>query len=186
MGASIGDSARQGGSKGLPRSLAGLVEGIDEGAGVSYLLADLNGDQNLNLTAPSHVELNRELQSSDDMVGALSIGTAQQLGIITLPAGKLWECEAGFSLETNAAGAQLCCSIFDLLSVQAEGVGGMLLPMTNLLNQNHSNQCKAFIDTRNRSSVVTIELRILSGVNVTLIYSGSTSHGPTWLKVRSL
>ena len=154
--------------------------------GTSYLLAELGGDQNANLTAPSHVQLDVEAQASPDMVGALSVGTAQQLGIITVPAGKVWEIEAGFSFETNAAGAQLCCSIFDLLAVGAIGVGGMLLPQTNLLNQNHSPQCKAFLDTRERSGIVTIELRILSGVNVTLIYTATTAHGPTWLKMRSI
>ncbi len=155
--------------------------------GVSFLLAELaTTDQNLNLTAPNHVELETETQASDDMVGSLSVGSQQQNGIITVPPGKVWEIEAGFSFETNAAGAQLCCSIFDLLAVSAIGVGGMLLPQTSLLNQNHSPQCKAFLDTRDRSGIVTIELRILSGVNVTLIYQATTAHGPTWLKMRSI
>lgn len=155
--------------------------------GTSYLLAELaTTDQNLNLTPPNHVEMETETQASDDMVGALSVGSQQQNGIITVPAGKVWEIEAGFSFQTNAAGAQLCCAIFDLLAVSAIGVGGMLLPQTNLLNENHSPQCKAFLDTRNRSGIVTIELRILSGVNVTLIYQATTAHGPTWMKIRSI
>lgn len=155
--------------------------------GTSYLLAALVvADQNLNLTPPNHVEIETEVESSPDMVGSLSVGSQQQNGIVTLPGGKIWEVEAGFSFETNAAGAQLCCQLFDLQAAAVFGVGGMELPMTNLLNQNHSNQCKGFIDTRDRAGIVTIELRILSGVNVTLIYAATTAHGPTWLKVRSI
>ena len=154
--------------------------------GTSYALYELGVDQNLNLGAPNHVELDTELEVSADMVGSLSVGSQQANGIITMPAGKLWEVEAGFSFETNAAGAQLCCQLFDLQAAAVFGVGGMLLPMTNLLNQNHSNQNKGFLDTRDRAGVVTIELRILSGVNVTLIYTATTAHGPTWLKVRSI
>ena len=155
--------------------------------GTSFGLYILSGaDQTANLTAPNHIELNSELQVSDDMVGSLSTGSAQQLGIVTLPGGKLWECEAGFSQQGNDASSQLCAQLFDLLAVASFGVGGMQRQMTLAGNQNHSMMAKGFVDTRDRAGVVTIEFRILSGSLLTDIFFGTTVNGPTWLKVRSI
>ncbi len=188
MASSVGDSARQGGAKGLPRSLEGLVDGIDRGEGVSYGLYQLSGNQDINVTAPNHIQFDQELQVSADMVGSLSVGTAQQLGIVTLPAGKVWECEAAFSWFGDDGNAQLCCSMFDLLAGAVFGVGGFQRPLSAIAgaNSNHSPQGKGFIDTRERSGIVTIEFRILSGGQVDTIFAGTTSTGPTWLKVRSI
>lgn len=156
----------------------------------SFGLYQLSGNQTANLTAPSHIQLDQELQASADLVGSLSTGTAQQLGIITLPAGKLWECEASFSWEGEDGNAQLCAALFDLLAVAQFGVGGMEKAMDPVVaastRQNHSNQCKGFVDTRDRAGIVTIELRILSGGALTIIFAGTVNTGPTWLKVRSI
>ena len=158
--------------------------------GTSYGLYDLagsEGDQTGNLTAPNHVEFEVERQVSPDMVGSLSLGTSQFLGIVTLPGGKLWECEAAFSWQGSDGAAQLCCSLYDLLADAAFGVPAMSKPNTSALHEQHSPQAKGFIDTRDRSGIVTIEFRILSGANVTALYDGvPTSQGQTWLKVRSI
>lgn len=154
----------------------------------SFGLYQLSGNQDANQTAPNHIQLDQELQVSADLVGSLSTGTAQQLGIVTLPAGKLWEAEASFSWFGDDGNAQLCCAIFDLLASAQIGVGGFERPMAAVAGQfsNHSNQCKGFIDTRERAGIVTVELRILSGGQVDTIFAGTTSTGPTWLKVRSI
>lgn len=156
--------------------------------GTSFGLYQLSSNQDMNVTAPNHIELNQELQVSDDMVDSLSVGTAQQLGIITLPGGKLWECEASFSWFGDDGDAQLCCALFDLLASAQFGVGGMERPMgaTTGPFSNHSLQCKGFVDSRDRAGIVTIELRILSGGMVDTIFAGTTNTGPTWLKVRSI
>lgn len=152
----------------------------------SFGLYVLSGNQSTNMTVPNHVQLDQELQVSDDMVGSLSTGTAQQLGIVTLPGGKLWECEAGFSQQGNDASAQLCCGLYDLLADATFGIGGMQKEMTLAGNENHSMMAKGFIDTRERNGIVTIEWRILSGSFLEFIFAGSLSRGPTWLKVRSI
>lgn len=154
----------------------------------SFGLYILSSNQDSNQTAPNHIQLDQELQVSADLVGSLSTGTAQQLGIITLPAGKLWEAEASFSWFGDDGNAQLCCAIFDLLASAQIGVGGFERPMAAVAGQfsNHSSQCKGFIDTRERAGIVTIEFRILSGGQVDTIFAGTTSTGPTWLKVRSI
>lgn len=155
--------------------------------GTSFGLYTLSGDVSTNLTAPNHVEFDTELQVSDDMVGSLSTGSAQQLGIVTLPGGKLWECEGAFSNRGSDLNAQLCCSLFDLLAVSAFGVGGMQKELSFVAqNENHAPQCKGFIDTRDRAGIVTVELRILSGSSLTFIFAGDANSGPTWLKVRSI
>lgn len=154
----------------------------------SFGLYQLSGNQDQNTTAPNHIQLDQELQVSDDLVGSLSTGTAQQLGIITLPAGKLWECEASFSWFGDDGNAQLCCALFDLLASAQFGVGGFERPLNAIAGaaSNHSPQAKGFIDTRDRAGIVTIEWRILSGGMVDTIFAGTTSTGPTWLKVRSI
>lgn len=159
--------------------------------GTSFLLVDLNGDQTANLTAPNHVQFNRIVQASDDMADAMDENqTAQLLGLVTLPAGKLWECEGAFSFRGEDGNAQLCCALWDNLAAAQFGVGGMEKTMDPVpaasTRENHSNQCKGFVDTRERAGIVVVELRILSGGAVTNIFSGSTSLGPTWLKVRSI
>jgi hypothetical protein len=154
--------------------------------GTSFGLYTLSGNQTTNLTAPSHVQFDQEEQVSADMVGSLSVGTAQQLGIVTLPGGKLWECEAAFSCQATGVDGQLCCSLFDLLAVATFGVGGMEKMMAAVENANHSPQAKGFIDTRDRAGVVTVEFRILSGTIINAIFAGSASVGPTWMKVRSI
>ncbi len=156
--------------------------------GTSFGLYQLSGNQDSNVVAPNHIQLDQELQVSDDMVGSLSVGTAQQLGIVTLPGGKLWECEAGFSWFGDDGNAQLCCALFDLLAVAQFGVGGFERPLNAIAGaaSNHSPQSKGFIDSRDRAGIVTIEFRILSGGMVDTIFAGTTSTGPTWLKVRSI
>ena len=156
--------------------------------GTSFGLYELGSNQDSNTVAPNHIQIDQELQVSPDMVGSLSTGTAQQLGIITLPGNKLWECEGSFSWFGDDGNAQLCCALFDLLDVAQFGVGGFERPMNAIAGaaSNHSNQCKGFIDTRERAGIVTIELRILSGGMVDTIFAGTTSTGPTWLKVRSI
>ena len=154
----------------------------------SFGLYQLSGNQDTSTVAPNHIQLDQELQVSADLVGSLSTGTAQQLGIITLVAGKLWEVEASFSWFGDDGNAQLCCALFDLLASAQFGVGAFERPMAAVAGQfsNHSSQCKGFIDTRERAGIVTIELRILSGGMVDTIFAGTTSTGPTWLKVRSI
>ncbi len=154
--------------------------------GTSFGLYVLGVDQTANLTAPNHIELDTELQVSPDMVGSLSTGAGQSDGIITLPGGKLWECEAGFSQQGNDASSQLCAQLFDLLANASFGIGGMQRQMTLAGNQNHSMQAKGFVDTRDRAGIVTIEWRILSGSLLTDIFTATTTNGPTWLKVRSI
>lgn len=154
----------------------------------SFGLYQLSGNQDTSTIAPNHIQLDQELQVSADMVGSLSTGTAQQLGIVTLPAGKLWECEASFSWFGDDGDAQLCCALFDLLAVAQFGVGAMERPMgaTTGPFSNHSLQCKGFVDSRERAGIVTIELRILSGGMVDTIFAGTVNTGPTWMKVRSI
>ena len=154
--------------------------------GTSFGLYTLSADQTTSLTAPNHVEFDQEEQVSADMVGSLPVATSQAQGIVTLPGGKLWEVEAAFSCRASGADGQLCCSLFDLLAAGTFGVGGMEKLYTSILFENHSPQLKGFIDTRDRAGIVTIELRILSGTAITDIFAGSTSVGPTWLKVRSI
>ena len=156
--------------------------------GTSFGLYVLGMNQDANVTAPNHVELDTELQVSDDLVGSLATGSQQANGIITLPGGKLWECEASFSWFGDDGNSQLCCALFDLLAAAQFGVGAFERPMAAVAGQfsNHSSQCKGFIDSRDRGGIVTLELRILSGGQVDTIFAGTTSTGPTWLKVRSI
>lgn len=155
--------------------------------GTTFGLFTLSVDQTFDLTAPNHIEFDTELQVSADMVGAISAGTGQNLGKITLPAGKIYEVTGGFSYEAGASSDQLCCSIFDLLENAAKGLGGFAKTLNAAESRNDMPIAQAFIDTRDRAGIVQVEFRILSGAGLQRLNAGTVStEGGCFLKVKSL
>ncbi len=163
-----------------------LVETPSIGAaGVrSYIHVDLSVDQQFDLSAPSHLEFDRIVASSGDLL--TSFGTGQALGRVTLAAGKIYRVRAGFTFLGEDGNSQLCCSIYNLTDDQVEGSGGLLQPMESIGDplRNHSNECIAYVDARDADK--QIECRILSGGGVTSISTGTTNTGPTWMTAEEL
>lgn len=148
-----------------------------------FALFTLSGDQSSNLTAPNHVQFDT-LQTSSGSGISQSAGTAQQLGLLTIPIGGRWKITAGFTFTAQAPTDQLCAAVFNNTDTQQEGVGGMKKTYTNGQNDNDSPQAVAFLDTV--AEAKEIELRILSGAGLLTIKAGSTSFGPTWLAVEEM
>lgn len=113
--ASVGDNIRAGGAKGLPRSLAKLIENIDAeiaaagAAPKAYLSAGMNV-QTLNIDANDHVEFDSVLEDDGSGSIALSTGGGNQTdGIFTLAANKTYKLTAAVGVNiTTTVGFARC------------------------------------------------------------------------------
>ena len=179
-------------SEGSSASPVGELASISS-VGKKYALISMAANQSANFTPPDHVELDQvEFENSEGSGVSVTGGANTQAdGIITLPKGGIWKLNAWLTFQGGAAADQICCAFFGVSGsgfptpAEADGKGLMQKNYTNINNAGlNSVPATAYIDAR--LGAVDVELRILSGAGVQVIFAGSTNEGPTYVTAEQL
>lgn len=169
--ASVGDKVKIGGSKGLPRALAGLVDRIDEeiaDAGLaSYALLKRGGDdQTTFINAGDHLEFTG-LEGAAVGVSVSNVGNQNQgTGLIELESAGTWLMICWLDGVFSGAGGQARYRWRDNTGAADLGFSGRVTPASSVLNTYGVNAAVA-IETF--TTPVQVEVRIVSETLLTLL-----------------
>ena len=183
--ASIRDRLKKGGAKGLPRSLDGLIDAIDEeiaaaGAAPKAYLSARMDDQNTDKTVGDHVEYDQVLKvdSSGDI--ALSTGGGDQTdGLITLAANKVYVITAGIRCDFTSTAGVIRVRLRDNTAAEEFGNQAEALALTGAGHAQALPITTGIIET---SVETVVEVRITGVANFSS-FRGGGAVGNSFLKI---